>query len=38
LDAVATRLNNRPRRTLRFKTPAEKLNELLLNASVAVTT
>jgi IS30 family transposase len=38
LDAVATRLNNRPRRTLGFKTPAEKLDELLLNASVAPTT
>ena len=38
LDAVATRLNNRPRRTLGFKTPAEKLDELLLNASVASTT
>ena len=38
LDAVATRLNNRPRRTLEFKTPTEKLNELLLNACVAPTT
>lgn len=38
LDEVATRLNNRPRRTLGFKTPAEKLDELLLNASVAPTT
>ena len=38
LDAVATRLNNRPRRTLGFKTPAEKLDELLLNAGVAPTT
>lgn len=37
LDDVATRLNNRPRRTLGFKTPAEKLDELLLNASVAPT-
>ena len=35
LDAVATRLNNRPRRTLGFKTPTEKFDELLLNASVA---
>jgi IS30 family transposase len=35
LDAVATRLNNRPRKTLGFKTPAEKIDELLLNASVA---
>jgi IS30 family transposase len=38
LDAVATRLNNRPRRTLGFKTPAEKLDELLVNAGVAITT
>lgn len=38
LDAIATRLNNRPRRTLGFKTPTEKLDELLLNASVAPTT
>ncbi len=38
LDAVATRLNNRPRRTLGFKTPAEKLDELLLNVGVAVIT
>lgn len=37
LDAVATRLNNRPRRTLGFKTPVEKLDELLLSASVAPT-
>lgn len=38
LDAVATRLNNRPRRTLGFKTPTEKLDELLVNAGVAITT
>jgi transposase, IS30 family len=38
LDAVATRLNNRPRRTLGFKTPTEKIDELLLNAGVAPTT
>jgi IS30 family transposase len=38
LDAVATRLNNRPRRTLGFKTPTEKLDELLVNTSVASTT
>ena len=38
LDAVATRLNNRPRRTLGFKTSAEKLDELLVNAGVAITT
>ena len=38
LDEVATRLNNRPRRTLGLKTPAEKLDERLLNDSVALTT
>ena len=37
LDEVAARLNNRPRRTLGFKTPVEKLDELLLSASVAPT-
>lgn len=38
LDKIAARLNNRPRRTLGFKTPAEKLEKLLLNARVAPTT
>ena len=38
LDAVAARLNNRPRQTLGFKTPAEKLDELLLKDGVATTT
>jgi IS30 family transposase len=29
LDEVAEKLNNRPRRTLGFQTPAEKLQELI---------
>lgn len=33
LDYVATKLNNRPRETLGFKTPAEALDELLSNPS-----
>ena len=33
LDTVADRLNTRPRKVLGWMTPAEKLNELLLNQS-----
>lgn len=33
LDYVAAKLNNRPRKTLGFKTPAEALDELLSNPS-----
>lgn len=32
LDAVVATLNNRPRKTLEWKTPAEALNELLSSA------
>lgn len=38
LDAVAARLNGRPRQTLAWKTPQEKLDELLVKASGASTT
>jgi transposase, IS30 family len=31
LDDIAARLNGRPRQTLAFRTPAEALNDLLLN-------
>jgi IS30 family transposase len=37
LDEVAASLNERPRRTLGFRTPAEKLNELLVAAGDALT-
>jgi transposase, IS30 family len=33
LDYVATKLNNRPRQTLAWKTPVEALHELLCNPS-----
>ncbi|MCP2320819.1 Integrase core domain-containing protein, partial [Nocardia amikacinitolerans] len=33
LDFIATRLNNRPRKTLNWKKPAEALDELLSNPS-----
>ena len=37
LDAVADRLNGRPRQTLNWMTPAEKLDEFLLKADGALT-
>jgi IS30 family transposase len=35
LDAVATALNSRPRKTLGWRTPAEALNQLLYSAHQA---
>ena len=37
LDEIAARLNGRPRETLGFRTPAEKLDELLMAAGDALT-
>ncbi|MCW2943287.1 MAG: Integrase [Actinoallomurus sp.] len=37
LNEIAASLNERPRQTLGFKTPAEKLNELLVAAGDAFT-
>jgi IS30 family transposase len=37
LDQVADSLNGRPRETLGWKNPAEKLEELLRSAGVALT-
>jgi IS30 family transposase len=36
IEAVATTLNNRPRKTLGWKTPAEALNEQLLSLETSV--
>jgi len=38
LDAVAAQLNGRPRETLHWKNPTEKLNELFVQAGGALTT
>ncbi|MEC5149847.1 IS30 family transposase [Cryobacterium psychrotolerans] len=38
LDGVAKTLNERPRKTLGFKTPAEAMDELLLSAGTSVAT
>ena len=35
IEAVAATLNNRPRKTVEWKTPAEALNEHLLSAKQA---
>ena len=35
LDAIADKLNTRPRKTLGYRTPAEALNDLLLVATTA---
>jgi IS30 family transposase len=36
IEAVATALNNRPRKTLNWKTPAEALNEQILSLQAGV--
>jgi IS30 family transposase len=38
LDKIAAKLNERPRRTLGFRTPAEELDKLLMTAGDALTT
>ncbi|TFD69365.1 IS30 family transposase, partial [Cryobacterium ruanii] len=38
LEGVAKTLNERPRKTLGFKTPAEAMNELLLSVITGVAT
>ncbi|TMR30346.1 IS30 family transposase [Actinomadura geliboluensis] len=37
LNEIAASLNERPRRTLKFRTPAEELNDLLAAAGGALT-
>jgi IS30 family transposase len=37
LDATATQMNNRPRQTLNWRTPTEKLNEFLTSTDATTT-